>query len=191
MQRGSPCLGTCSPVLHRGLPRLREIMQLPFIYVLTIYLWVVNSRCNSTNLLSLRTWVMFTDEKHAEMITNLSEATVPDRGGSKLLLPKSKPPPASAAPFHGSRFGFRLFRASLWAFTSHGGKNSPTRVLLPQLLSHGLRPASVTEKNLWNSILLCIQASACLAFVSSIQNVPCVDRSPAYPETKRQLALGK
>lgn len=46
--------------------------------------------------------MMFTDEKHAEMITNLSEATVPDRGGSKLLLPKSKPPPASAAPSMGA-----------------------------------------------------------------------------------------
>lgn len=67
--------------------------------------------------------MMFTDEKHVEMITNLSEATVPDRGGSKLLLPKSKTPPASAAPFQGSSFGFRLFRALLQAFTSHVGKN--------------------------------------------------------------------
>lgn len=72
-------------------------------------------------------------------------------------------------------------------------RTSPTRVLLPQLLSRRLKPASITQKNLWNSIFLCIQASACLTFVSSIQNVPCVYRMEVqlYPETKWQLAPGK
>lgn len=106
------------------------------------------------------------EETDSEKITNFSSPW--RQWGTEASLKPILVPKGQAPSWKLCCFAFWLFNVLLQAFHFYGRNNLPdTGSALTTSLPPGRRLASITQKNLWNSVLLHIQASACLTFVFS------------------------
>lgn len=109
-------------------------------------------------------------ETDSEKITNFSSPW--RQCGTEASLKPIMVPKGQVPSWRLCCFAFWLFNVLLWAFEFYMRNNLPdSGSALTTSSPPGWRLASITQKNLWNSVLLHIQASACLIFVFSPEPV--------------------
>lgn len=156
----SPCVGTCSPVISVSLqvqwnwttviylslygPWTLDVIQLIYFFQEPNRNLQVRKQIQKGKLTNL--WPQSQLGMEASYVTSLSPFL------QALLL------------FMGAALDFDYSDYYFWLLSFHGRNNftgsAPIASSAP-----GLRPASITQKNLCNSVLLYLQVSACLTFV--------------------------
>lgn len=131
------------------------------------------------------------EETDSEKITNFSSPW--RQWGTEASLKPILVPKGQVPSWKLCCFAFWLLSVLLQAFHFYGRNDLPdTDSALTTSLPPGQRLASITQKNLWNSVLLHIQASACLTLFS-VQNCSIFteQNSSSILKMKRQLVPGK